>query len=152
MLPIKKILSPTDFSEPSFTALKSAAELAQLFNAFLDVIHIVPPVPVHSPYPDPPLGISFDVDLYQQELALYSEKVLNKVVAEMVSPDLDTLATVLTGEAAKEIVAFAVKEHVDLIVMASHGLTGWRHFVSGSVAEKVLRLAHCPVLTIRAPY
>ena len=57
----------------------------------------------------------------------------------------------MTGEAAKEIVAFAAREQIDLIVIATHGLTGWRHFLTGSVAEKVVRLAPCAVLTIRAP-
>jgi nucleotide-binding universal stress UspA family protein len=55
------------------------------------------------------------------------------------------------GDAAGEIVLIAEKEHVDLIVIATHGWTGLRHLVFGSVAEKVVRLAPCPVLTIRAP-
>ena len=58
---------------------------------------------------------------------------------------------VTTGEAAPEILRIAQKEHVDLIVIASHGLTGWRRLVFGSVAEKVVRQATCPVLTIMAP-
>ena len=76
MLPFKKILCPIDFSEPSYDALKIAVELARNFGAALDVIHVIPPVPVYSPYPDPPLASSFDVALYQQELALDSEKAL----------------------------------------------------------------------------
>lgn len=151
MLPLKRILCPTDFSEPSYDALKIAVELARHFGAALDVIHIIPPVPVHSPYPDPPLAVSFDVALYQQELARYSEKALQSLVGRMVSQDIPTLATVRTGEAAQEIVAFAGKEHIDLIVIATHGLTGWRHFITGSVTEEVVRLAPCPVLAIREP-
>ena len=149
MLPLKRILCPTDFSEPSFDALKIAVELARHFGAALNVIHVVPPVPVHSPYPDPPLASSFEVDLYQQELALHGEKALQSLVGRMVSQDIPTLAMVLTGEAAPEIVAFAAKEHIDLIVIATHGLTGWRHFITGSVTEKVVRQAPCAVLTIR---
>lgn len=149
MLPYKRILCPTDFSEPSYDALTIAVELARHFGAALDVIHVIPPVPVHSPYPDPPLASSFDVALYQQELALSSEKALQSLVGRMVSQDIPTLATVLTGEATREIVAFAAKEHIDLIVIATHGLTGWQHFITGSVTEKVVRLAPCAVLTIR---
>ncbi len=58
---------------------------------------------------------------------------------------------VTTGEPAPEILRIAAEEHVDLIVIASHGLTGWRRLVFGSVAEKVVRQAPCPVLTIAAP-
>jgi nucleotide-binding universal stress UspA family protein len=58
---------------------------------------------------------------------------------------------VTTGEAAPEILRMAQKEQVDLIVIATHGLTGWRRLVFGSVAEKVVRQASCPVLTIVAP-
>ena len=64
--------------------------------------------------------------------------------------DLPTLATIVTGEAAKEIVAFAAREQIDLIVIATHGLTGWKHFLTGSVAEKVVRGRACAVLTIRS--
>ena len=151
MLPVRKIVCPIDFSEPSYAALKIAGELARHFGSFLDVIHVIPPVPVHSPYPDPPVAVSFDVPLYQQELAVYSEKVLKDVVGKKVSAEIGTLATVLTGDPAQEILAFAAKENAGLIVIATHGQTGWRHLLSGSVAEKVVRLATCPVLTIRAP-
>ena len=65
--------------------------------------------------------------------------------------DIPTLATVVTGEAAQEIVDFAAREQIDLIVIATHGLTGWQHFLTGSVTEKVVRLAPCAVLTIRPP-
>jgi nucleotide-binding universal stress UspA family protein len=151
VLPLRKIVCPTDFSEPSFVALKTAGELARHFGAYLDVIHVIPPVPVHSPYPDPPLGVSFDVPLYQQELAIYSEKALKDVVGKRVPQEIGTLATILTGDPAQEILAFAARENAGLIIIATHGQTGWRHLISGSVAEKVVRLASCPVLTIRAP-
>ena len=150
MLPFKRILCPIDFSEPSYDALKIAVELARNFGAALDVIHVIPPLPVHSPYPDPPLASSFDVALYQQELARHSEKALQSLVGRTVSQDIPTLATIVTGEAAREIVAFAAREQIDLIVIATHGLTGWKHFLTGSVAEKVVRVAPCAVLTIRS--
>ena len=62
-----------------------------------------------------------------------------------------TRSAVTTGEAAPEILRIAHQEHVDLIVIASHGRTGWRRLVFGSVTEKVMRQATCPVLTIVAP-
>lgn len=150
MLPFKKILCPTDFSEPSYHALKIAVELARNFGAALGVIHVIPPVPEYTPYPDPPVASSSDEPIHQQELAVETEDALQDLVTRMVSKGIRTLATILTGEAAQEIVAFAAKERVDLIVIATHGLTGWRHFLTGSVTEKVVRLAPCAVLTIRA--
>lgn len=151
MLPFKKILCPTDFSEPSYLALKDAGELALHFASELLVIHVIPPVPGQYPYPDPPVSTSFGEALYQQELAISTEDALKEAVAQKVSPKVRTLATVVTGEPAQEIVRFAGEEYADLIVIATHGLTGWRHLVFGSVAEGVVRLAPCPVLTIRAP-
>jgi universal stress protein A len=151
MLPFKKILCPTDFSEPALTALKRADELARHFAAELIVAHVVPPVPGPHAVADPPVASSFDVPLYQQELVIYAEKILKELVSHQVSPEVRTRDLVTTGEAAPEILRIAHQEHADLIVIASHGLTGWRRLVFGSVAEKVVRQATCPVLTIVAP-
>ena len=74
-----------------------------------------------------------------------------EVVSHQVSPEVRTRDLVTTGEAASEILRIARQEHADLIVIATHGLTGWRRLVFGSVAEKVVRQATCPVLTIVAP-
>jgi len=147
MLPFKKILCPTDFSEPALTALKHAGELARHFSAELIVVHVIPPVPGPHAFPDPQMVTTFDVPLYQQELAISAEKVLKELVSHQVSPEVRTRDLVTTGEAAPEILRIAHQEHVDLIVIASHGQTGWRRLVFGSVAEKVVRQATCPVLT-----
>jgi universal stress protein A len=151
MLPFKKILCPTDFSEPALTALKRAEELARHFSAELWVVHVIPPVPGPLTGADPPVASSFDVPLYQQELAVYAEKILKELVSHQVSSEVRTRDLVTTGEAAPEILRLAREERMDLIVIASHGLTGWRRLVHGSVAEKVVRQATCPVLTIVAP-
>jgi nucleotide-binding universal stress UspA family protein len=151
MLPFRKILCPTDFSEPALTALKRAEELARHFGAELIVAHAIPAVPGPHSFPDPQANFNFDLPLYQQELAIYAEKVLKELVSHQVSPEVRTRDLVTTGEAAPEILAMAQKEQVDLIVIATHGLTGWRRLVFGSVAEKVVRQASCPVLTIVAP-
>ncbi len=151
MLPFKRILCPTDFSEPALTALKRAEELARHFGAELLVAHAIPPVPGPHLYPYPPVDSDFDVPLYQQELAMYAEKLLKDLVSHRVSPEVRTRDQVTTGEAAPEIIRIATQEHVDLIVIASHGLTGWRRLVHGSVTEQVVRHAPCPVLIIMAP-
>ncbi len=151
MFPVKMILCPIDFSEPSDEALKIGVELAKRFKAALDVIHVIPPVPEYTPFPDPPVASSDAEPMHQQEMAVDTEKALIKLVEKRVPKQITTFATVLTGEAAEEIVNFAIRERIDLIIMATHGLTGWRHYVIGSVTEKVVRLSPCPVLAIREP-
>ncbi len=150
MLPIKKILCPTDFSEPSYAALKIAAELAGHFEATLDVLHVIPPVPVYSPSPET-LTSGVEAPLYGEQLKLRHDKVLKDLLGKMVSQEILTTATIRTGEAVQEIMAFATKENIDLIVIASHGQSGWRRLITGSVTEQVVRLAPCPVLVIQEP-
>jgi nucleotide-binding universal stress UspA family protein len=148
MLPFKRILCPTDFSEAAFVALKRAEELARHFGAKLIVAHVIPTLPGPHLFPDPQAPLNFDVSLYQQELAIKAEEMLKDLVSHH---KVETRNLVTTGEAAPEILRIAQQEHADLIVIASHGLTGWRRLVFGSVAEKVVRQAACPVLTIMAP-
>ncbi|MGO9621162.1 MAG: universal stress protein [Desulfobaccales bacterium] len=148
MLPFKRILCPTDFSEPAFIALKHAEELARYFEAELIVANVIPPLPVPHSFPDPGADFNFDVPLFQQELAIKAEQMLKDLVSHH---KVGTRTMVATGEAAPEILRIAQHEHVDLIVIASHGLAGWQRLVFGSVTEKVVRQATCPVLTIAAP-
>ena len=110
--------------------------------------HVIPPLPGPHSFPDPQASFNFDVPLFQQELAIKAEQMLKDLVSHH---KVGTRDLVTTGEAAPEILRIAQQEHVDLIVIASHGLTGWRRLVFGSVAEKVVRQATCPVLTIMAP-
>ena len=147
-MPFKKILCPTDFSEPAFAALKRAEELARHFAAELIVAHVIPLLPGPHSFPDPQAPLNFEVPLFQQELAIKAEQMLKDLVAHH---QAETRDLVTTGEAAPEILRIAHVEHVDLIVIASHGLSGWRRLVFGSVTEKVMRQATCPVLIIVAP-
>jgi len=148
MLPFKKILCPTDFSEAAFAALKRAEELARHFAAELIVVHVIPTLPGPHSFPDPQAPLNFDVPLFQQELAIKAEQMLKDLVSHH---KVGTRDMVTSGEAAPEILRIAHEEHVDLIVIATHRLTGWRRLFFGSVAEKVVRQATCPVLTIVAP-
>jgi len=146
MMPFRKILAPTDFSDPSYEALNAANELALHFAAELSVVHVVPLVPVTPTTSDP---AAFNVPLYQQGLQISYEKMLNEVVEKWVSKKLSVRSKVLQGDAAHEIVRVADDENIDLIVISTHGETGLGHLIFGSVAEKVVRLAPCPVLTTR---
>ena len=148
MLPLKRILCPTDFSEPSYEAVKAANELAVHFAAELTLIHVVSPIPA---LPTPEAASGFDVLSYEQEMEVYAKTSLERVMKERISGEVKVSTMVKLGSAADQIVNTAATEGFDLIVIATHGLTGWRRFVFGSVAEKVVRLAECPVLTIHQP-
>lgn len=149
MLPFKKILYPTDFSQPAEEALRAAREMALHFSAGLLIVHVVPPIPVVS---SPAVPTTFNVPLYQQELVQSSRKLLDDWVKNKVtSGKLSVTPLLLHGDAAEKILQAARESGPDLIVMATHGQTGWRRFVFGSVAEKVVRMAPCPVLTIHPP-
>ena len=145
MLPFKEILYPTDFSEPSYEALKAADELALHFSAELCLVHVVSPDVQTSPD-------LAGIDLVLQEIIDLAANSLQEVVKQRVPKELHTRQIVVQGEAADEIIRISEETKADLIVIATHGQTGWRHLVFGSVAEKVVRLASCPVLTIRAPH
>lgn len=145
MLPFKKILYPTDFSEASYEALKAANELALHFSAELCLVHVVSPVVQTSPDFAPSV-------LPLQKMEASAENSLQEVIKQRVPKELQVRQIVVLGRAADEIIRISEEEKVDLIVIATHGQTGWRHMVFGSVAEKVVRLAPCPVLTVRAPH
>jgi nucleotide-binding universal stress UspA family protein len=149
MLTIKKILCPTDFSEPSYVGLKTANDIAAHFSAELILVHVVPPLHYYGSTPVGSLG--FDPASYVEDMVKASEKSLAEVVKNRISPDLRARTTLLKGNAADQIVNLAQSEKVDMIVTATHGWTGWRRFISGSVTERVVRHADCPVLTVPAP-
>ncbi|HHK66995.1 universal stress protein [Candidatus Acetothermia bacterium] len=145
MLPFKKILCPTDFSEPACRAIAAAGELAEAFSAELILMHVVGAIPVL----DNPSGISgFDLVAYRQELTASAEASLKERLKRNVPGSVNARILVTHGEAAHEIVRVASEEGVDLIVLATHGAAGWRRRIFGSVTEKVVRIARCPVLTI----
>ncbi|MBN1572697.1 MAG: universal stress protein [Deltaproteobacteria bacterium] len=147
MFPIKKILCTTDFSDPSFKALIAAREMAEKFKASLMILHVVEEIPVLPALPTNP---AIDVPLYQEkleEMAMITlETVVKDKIGEKASPEL----IIGRGKAAETIVETAVEKGANLIVIGTHGETGFRHFVLGSVTEKVVRLAKCPVLTVHA--
>jgi universal stress protein A len=154
MLPFKKILCPTDFSEPSYGALKAANELALHFSGELYLVHIIskPPMALASAFPDSPEAPGgFTLASYHQKLEAAAEKKLREVASKKVPRELEVRFVVEDGNAANGITRIAEYERVDLIIIAAHGEAGWESPVLGSVAEAVVCLAPCPVLTIGAP-
>jgi nucleotide-binding universal stress UspA family protein len=136
---IRHILAPTDFSDPSLQAIAYAFELAQTFRAKISLLHVIE-LPVYSLEMYPPL----------EELAEDARRVLARLLPEAEGAHVDVTHLVEIGLAYQKILETAAAEKVDLIVIATHGRTGLSHLVLGSVAERVVRLAPCPVLTMRA--
>jgi len=149
MLPFKKIICPIDFSEHSYKALEVAQEIARQFSAALYLLNVVSYVPVIPPDVSYGGPYGFDAEAYEESMIAAAEEYLEEIREKRLPGYLEVKTMVLTGDAAKEIVETAENENADLIVIATHGLTGWRHLIFGSVAEKVVQHAPCPVLTIR---
>jgi nucleotide-binding universal stress UspA family protein len=146
MLPIKKVLCPTDFSEPSLAALETACELAKHFNAELRVLHVIPfnpPFPTDMVVVAAPAYYPSDHERIQE-----AQRQVANLIEHRVAEGVRVLPEVKMGHAANEIVCAAEDEGADVIVIGTHGATGWRHLAFGSVAEKVVRMAHRPVLTV----
>ena len=149
MLPLKKILWPTDFSEPSYESLKIAKEMAIHFSAELFFVHVIAPLPPFAPPPkDRP---DFNVTEYIKNLHSSAEKSIQEVIDKKVGNKLKTHITVAHGDIAEKIVRHALKENIDLIIMASHGTGGWRKPHLGRVTEKLVRISSVPALIIRKP-
>jgi nucleotide-binding universal stress UspA family protein len=145
VLPFHKVLCPLDFSEPSYKALNSAAELASHFGAELVIVHVIP-TPVPGIPADPTYAFAGPEE-YEKALRANAKEQLALALQRL--PEGLRLRTAIgSGDAADEIARLATAEAADLIVIATHGLTGWRHLVFGSVAEKVIRLADRPVLVV----
>ncbi len=145
MLPFKRILCPTDFSEPACKAIVAAAEMAEASGSELILLHVVAPIPAL----DNPSGApAFDLAGYQDELVRSAQRALEERRRRRVPESVRSRAIVTIGDAAHEVTRIAAEEDVDLIVIATHGHTGWRERLFGSVAGRVVRLAHCPVMTI----
>jgi nucleotide-binding universal stress UspA family protein len=142
---IRQILAPTDFSEYSKQAVAYAYELAQTFGAKLLLLHVVelPVYPVEVFLPSTEGTTLFD-DLERQ-----AQLDLAQLLPKTQDGTGEVRCQAVAGTPYYKIIEVAGAEKVDLIVMATHGRTGLCHLVMGSVAERVVRTAPCPVLTIR---
>ena len=148
MLPLKRIVCPTDFSEPADEGLKIAKELATQFSAEMLLVHVVAPLPaMHGGVA--PTG--FHIPAVLEEFEGSAKNSLEEIRREKLPAEIKARTFVILGRPAHEIVALAEQEKADIIVIATQGESGWQRFVFGSVAEKVVRHAECPVLTIRSP-
>ena len=145
MTTLRRILCATDLAPASQPAWEEAQRLAALLKAELRLLHVVPPVPV-------PLEGYFPPDLYQTLVEggeRDARERLDRLVVDRRDPSLAVTVQLDRGAPAARILAVAAEESADLVVMGTHGRTGLDRLVLGSVADRVIRTATCPVLTVR---
>jgi nucleotide-binding universal stress UspA family protein len=149
MADIKKILYATDFSENSKWALTYALSLAQKYNAKIYILHVIQ-------QPTYPLGmyaeISFDaMDKFNRDISGVTEKEMKNLCEVELQGFKNYESIILNGIPFIEIIRTAKEKEADLIVVGTHGRTGLDYVLFGSTAEKVVRKASCPVLSVRLP-
>lgn len=147
---INRILCPTDFSESADEALKAAVDLAGDYSAELVIVYTVesrlPPLKsVLDSVPNP----DFSTEKYGQDVEAAAEKRLDHLSEKMISPEIQIRSVIKKGQPAVQIVEVAENSDADLIVIATHGLTGWRKTLLGSVTERVMKLTAKPMLIIQ---
>jgi universal stress protein A len=147
MIDLHRILVPTDFSKHSLNALKYAAALAEKFKAELYLLHVVQDLTLFLP--DAMSGMPPYLPPPDQMLATTRES-LDRLAREQLD-HLTVHKLVREGTPFYEIIACAKENHVDLIILGTHGRGLLAHMLMGSVAERVVRKAPCPVLTVRHP-
>jgi nucleotide-binding universal stress UspA family protein len=143
---VTQIVVPVDFSQHADLAIAYARELAALYKAQLHLMHVVDEVVYPEFYPPVmPSGTSMNDELQEQ-----SETRLRDLATTFEDPGVGVNVYVRSGRAAPSITDFAEQLAADLIVIASHGLTGIRHMLLGSVTEQVVRRAPCSTLTVKS--
>jgi len=149
MIALEKILVATDFSEPSDAALVYGRQLARTFGARLTVFHAVENLSAREYGVE---GFVFiDPDL-QRQLEAAAGKNAGSLLSDEDRSELKAEVVVVTAvSAASAITEYARQEQIDLIVVGTHGRGAVAHLMMGSVAERVVRTAPCPVLTVRHP-
>jgi nucleotide-binding universal stress UspA family protein len=140
-----RILLPIDFSSSSQAALEMATDLARHFHAELFLVHVVPffsEFTFEYVVPQAPL---------QEAEQAHAEQHLKKCRAVLASKGVKADSSVEVGnDIAGRIMEVVEREHIDLVVISTHGISGWHPLVFGSVAEKVIKLVQCPLLLLRS--
>ncbi len=148
MITLKTVLVPVDFSETSDVALLYGKEMAQAFGATLHVLHVV-----QEPYSQPWAveAYGFSLAALQEDWIKDAKARLDQAVTADDRANLKAVTETVLGHPVTEVLRYAADQNIDLIVMGTHGRGPLGHLVMGSVAERVVRGAPCPVLTVRHP-
>lgn len=143
---IKKILVPLDFSSNSIMLIKKASKVAEELGAELEILHVVESL-------DPYVGFAvphIPLDTLGKDLNSYAEQKMESFLEDNLPPGIPHQAKVVAGnDAATEIIRHAEENDCNLIIIATQGFKGLPKFLFGSVAERVLKQAHCPVMTVK---
>jgi nucleotide-binding universal stress UspA family protein len=147
---IERILAPVDFLDMTEEVTDFAASLAREFGAALTILHVVhvPPLAEASTWLEPVITPSVEQEMRLQ-LKAAAEAKLKQLAEQCGRQGVETGFEVREGVPFAEIIALAQEQKTDLIVMGSQGRRGLTHFLVGSVAERVVRRAHCNVLCVK---
>ncbi|WP_291318990.1 universal stress protein [Desulfonatronospira sp.] len=144
MAEVKKILCAVDFSDMSSKVADYAQTIAKSMNSSVKVVYVAPSLSQYVGFHVPPTSI----ENFVGEIVSGAEKTMDIFIQENFS-EIDATGHVLTGYAAEEILKYADQENMDMIIMGTHGRKGIDRVLFGSVAEKIVKSAPIPVLTIR---
>jgi nucleotide-binding universal stress UspA family protein len=144
---VKNILFTTDFSEGTSHALSYAVDIAKKYDAKLHMVHVV-----YNAFTYPGLHIPHNsLDIVNKEMEEAAQKALRKICSSVADSCKDIEGSVVFGVPYEEILKFADARHIDLIIIGTHGRKGLDRVLLGSTAERIVRNARCPVLTVRMP-
>ena len=145
----KKILLPVDFSPSSDAALKTATEFAQHFQSQLVLLSIVPVIPIVSA--DEFSSCYFPQQEFLEEAKKKASERLATCTHHLAGMGVQASSLVEVGnDIVGNLLMVIDREHIDMVVISTHGTSGWRPTVFGSIAEKVIKLADCPILLLRS--
>lgn len=141
-----RILVPVDFSPSSHAAVESAADLAQHFDAALHLVHVIPMFPTTT------MADFIPEAKFTEEASKAAEHQFAAATADLTAKGIKVTSSVEQGDdVASSLLEAVERENADMVVISTHGLTGWHPLVFGSIAEKVMKLVACPVLLLRTP-
>jgi nucleotide-binding universal stress UspA family protein len=143
----QRILVPTDFSDTAQAATRIAGDLSRRFEAPLTLVYVFE----RTVYPLPDEYVLFTSEQLGRMFAEFNQRLANAQRQALDAGAIGVTTRLLHGWAPDEITRFASEGGFDLIVMGTHGRRGIKHLVLGSAAERVVRTALCPVLTVRTP-
>ncbi len=146
MQTIENILVPIDFSDYSRKALQYVKEFALKFSAKMYLIYVFRPI-----FEDIEVGVINESIQFNNEIEEYAREKLQKLIQDIIGTEVPVEPVIRMGRPFMEINRAAEEYDIDLIIIATHGHTGVQHLLFGSTAEKVVRKAPCPVLSLREP-
>jgi universal stress protein A len=146
MTAIKRMLVPTDFSAASDIAFLYAIDMAAREGSTLHLLHVVDEASFATAYPD---GFYVELPGVRAQLSDEANAKLRDMAARCAAANVEATTEVAVGRAARVIAETATARGTDLIVIGTHGRSGFAHLVLGSVTERVMRIAPCAVLTVR---